>query len=172
MNKNIFLSLTIIILMISIISSFGVSSPYWEENPLTIKKGETKIINLNLQNVVGEEDIRVKAEIIEGEEIVSLKEDAFIIKAGTSDTIIPLEITIPQDIKEENKTIKIDFKTIQDNTKGIAMGTGMSIAFDVIAIQEIKGKVNKKTSIALGISTVILAIIFWFILNSRKRNKK
>lgn len=169
MNKNILLSLTIIILLISLISAFGISSPYWEENPLTIKKGETKIINLNLQNIVGEKDITVKADIIEGAEIVSLKEDTFIVKAGTSDTIIPLEITVPQDAKQENQTIKIDFKTIQDNSKGIVIGTGMGVAFDVIAIQEIKGKVNKKTSIALGTVIVILAIIFWFIINSRKK---
>ena len=161
--KKIILIILVLIL-ISTISAFGISSPYWQGNPLTIERGETKIINLNLQNMVGEEDITVKAEIIQGKEIVSLKQDTFFIKAGTSDTIIPLEITIPRNIKEENKTIKIDFKKISSNKGGIVMGTGMSIYFDIVTTEN---KSKKGILIVIGI---ILLITIGII--SLKRKKK
>ena len=160
------ISIILLLTLISTISAFGVSSPYWQGNPLIIEKGETRIINLNLQNMV-EEDIIVKAEIIQGEDIALLSQDIFIIKAKTYDTIIPLEITIPQDAFSENKTIKINFKKISENNSGIVMGTGMSVYFDVITIGN---KENKNTFLIIGIIGIILLIIA-IILIKKKKNK-
>jgi len=166
-NKTLIISSTLVItlVMISLVSAFGISSPYWDENPLMLVRGETKTINLNVQNMVDDDDVTVKAVLVDGSEFSSIKEGIYVVEAGTSDTMIPLKVTMPKDASPgEAKQVKVEFKTVSD-ASGIAMGTGMTIAFDVIAIQEIKGS---NTTIALVIA-IIIAIILWLIL--KKRNK-
>ena len=164
--KNKIILITIILVTISTINAFGISSPYWQGNPLIINAGETKVVNLNLQNMVGEEDITVKAEITQGVDIVSLKQDTFIIKARTSDTIIPLEITIPKNASPENRTIKIDFKKISNDSSGIVIGTGMSVYFDVITTEKRENSTNPLT-----IGAILLIIILVLIIIRKIRKK-
>ena len=163
--KNKIILITLALILISTISAFGISSPYWEDNPLVMEKGETKVVNLNIQNMVGNEDITIRAEVIQGEEIISLKQDTFLIKAGTSDTIIPLEITIPKDIEDNNQTIKIDFKKVIQGGEGIPLGTGMSISFDIIANESPK----KNYFLIILIGVILLLIIIYLAI---KKNKK
>jgi len=169
-SKNILLSLISIILLISLASAFGVSSPYWEENPLIVDSGDTATVNLNLQNMAGNDDIKVKAELLSGSEITSLDNDTFLIKAGTSDTLVPLTIKMPENIPPgEKKSVQVEFKTISDDNQGVSMGTGMTIAFDVIAGQEIQK--NNNLIIIISIVAIILAIILWIILKNKRGNK-
>ena len=60
-NKiNLMLGIIISVLVLtSAVSAFGVSSPYWEGNPMNIARGDSKIVNLNLQNMVGDEEVNV-----------------------------------------------------------------------------------------------------------------
>ncbi len=170
--KTIKLTLSALIaslMLISIISAFGVSSPYWDENPLQMNRGETKTINLNLQNMVGEGDVTVKATLVEGNDVTSLAKDTYVVKQGTSNTMVPLKITIPKDaVPGETKSIRIEFKTVQDDTKGITMGTGMTVAFNVIAGEAI-AETNTSMIVGLILAIIILAIIIWMILKKRKK---
>jgi len=172
MKKNkIFMASALILLvgLISSISAFGVASPYWEGNPLTMERGETTTINLNLQNMAGEEDVTVKAEINSGQEIISLAENTFIVKKGTSDTLVPVKITIPEDINPGTNTgISIEFKTVNSETGGIALGTGMVISFNVIAGEEINQSSSLKT-IGIILGLIVLAIIIKTLLPKKRK---
>ena len=162
-------SLILGLMLISFVSAFGVSSPYWEGNPLHMAKGETKTVNLNLQNMVGEGDVDVKAILVQGSEITSLPKEVYTVKQGTSDTMVPVKISIPKDVSiGETNLVRIEFKTIQDNTKGISMGTGMAVSFDVIATQEVK-EADTTTVIALVVGIMLLAIILWLVLKKKKK---
>lgn len=57
----------LITLSISLISASGVAVPYWNENPLRLAPGETTIIQLTLQNKVGNDDVTFEATIPEKE---------------------------------------------------------------------------------------------------------
>jgi len=156
------------LMLVSLISAFGVSSPYWNENPLKMARGESTTVNLNLQNMVGEGDVSVKVILIEGEDITYLPQEIYTVKGGTSDTMIPLKIKIPKDAQPgETKKVKIEFKTIQGDTKGIVMGTGMTIAFDVIATSEVAS--NSTKTIILAIAVIILALILWYLVKKKKK---
>ena len=159
------ISIILLLAMISLISAFGISSPYWQGNPLTMEKGETKTINLNLQNMVGEEDITVKAEITQGADIAFLEQDTFFIKAGTSNTTIPLKITIPSNIKEDNKTIKIDFKKISNDKGGVVIGTGMSVYLDVITTSSENHDINP---LIIGAILIIIILVIIIIRKIKK----
>lgn len=167
MKKILLSSFLLSIMMVSLVSAFGVSSPYWNDNPLQMARGEVKTVDLNVQNMVGDEDVRVIAEIKEGSDISSLGKTDFIVKAGTSNTIIPLRIEFPEDTTPgESKKVKIEFKTTSPG-EGISVGTGMLIAFDVVAKDEVAK--DNRTSMILILSVIVLLIVLTIFLIRRKR---
>ena len=139
MKKRINLIASVFLLslvLLSLVSAFGVASPYWDDNPLVMARGETKIVNLNAQNMVGDEDVLIKAELISGQEIASFEDNTYLIKAKTSDTKIPLKISIPRDAEPGMaQGVQVTFKTISQNG-GISLGTGMSVSFNVLVSEE------------------------------------
>ena len=170
-NKTYLIATGIMValLAVSIVSAFGVSSPYWEGNPLNMAKGEVTTVNLNLQNMVGEKDVMFEAELLEVSDITSLRETSFTIKAQTADTFVPLKITMPDDANTgEVKTIKVEFKTISTGVEGISLGTGMTILFDVVATEEIS-KDKTTTIIVVVIAIIVLIIILTMLLKKKKR---
>jgi len=170
MNRSVSISCIALILLIGFASAFGVSAPYWEDNPLSIERGTTKIVEINLQNMVGNEDVKVKAELVEGSDIASLSNDVYDVRAQTSNVMVPLKINIPDDAKVGDvKKVKIDFRTISPNNEGmISMGTGMSVAFDVNITEKQKSASNYVTPVAIVLVIIVLAVAL-IILAKRKR---
>jgi len=170
MYKNKLIALTIGLLMISLVSAAGVSSPYWKNNPLVMAKGETKTINLNLQNMVGNNDIVFNAELVKGSDITSLSKTSYAVQAGTSDTYLPLKVTLPKDIKDgETKTIRVEFTTSSDKeTGGVGLTTGFVVEFNVIAEGNAESNVNWILIILTLLALAVLIIILWMIFRKRK----
>ena len=164
MKTKILLSLLLgIIIASSLVSAFGVSTPYWDDNPLTAYRGSIKIVEINLQNMVGTDDVTVQAEITKGSEIASLDNTRFVVKAGTSDTIAPLKITIPEEyVAGDKKPVEIEFKTVASESSGmVSMGTGMVVGFDVLVTDEPQKETSMKviiTWIAVGVIVVLTAL--------------
>lgn len=159
-----------ILVLATLVSAWGVSSPYWdkgarEPGPLTITVEEIKIVNINMQNMVGNEDVTVKAEIKQGKEIASLEKDTYTVKAGTSENA-PLKIIAPETVGTYK--VEIEFKTITSGgTGGVAMGTGYTISFDVIVSE--KPKETPKTTgnlilvILIAVIIIITAVVYLII---------
>jgi len=165
-----------VMMLTSMVSAFGVSSPYWggnNPNPLNLARGESVTIDLNLQNMVGDEDVEIVGILKEGSEIATLKGDIFLIKAKTSDTMVPLKISIPRNMPAgTTKKIMVEFKTINSDEEGmVSMGTGMGVSFDVIVTEEI-ASYNLRMVIGLILGIIILAGIIWWALNGKKPSKR
>jgi len=169
--RKIFFSLFMMIIAVcSTVSAFGVSSNYWEENPLYMSGGETLIVDLNIQNME-DKDITVSAVLTEGDDIASISEEAIEIKAKTSNTTIPLEITLPSGISSgEVKKIKVEFNTINAEG-GIAVQSGVSASFSVIATEQAPQEKNTQLVMGIIIGILLLSLILWFILKNNKRGK-
>src|SRR4030042_377011 len=132
-TKSIYVGIFTVLILISFISASGIVSPYWKDYPLEMHYGETKIANFVLQNMVGDEEITIKAELKQGTDIASLEQDTYTAKIGTSDTIIPIKITIPKDYSKSLQQIQLEFKTIKAEQGGmITLGTGWTTSFNVI----------------------------------------
>lgn len=153
---------------VSLVSALGVSAPYWDGNPMHVDKGEKTTVELNLQNMVGNEDATLSAEIIQGSDIASLDKTEHTIQSGTSDYIVPLEISIPRDATGTKK-VEIEFKTVTPGQEGsVTMGTGMTVAFDVVISDKITSSPNM-TWYIVAVVLIALAggIVFYF---HRKKN--
>ncbi|OGJ21609.1 hypothetical protein A3K73_02950 [Candidatus Pacearchaeota archaeon RBG_13_36_9] len=185
-NKKIFgmgMILVMAILAASTALAFGVSSPYWEGNPLTIYPGETKTAQLGYQNM-GEnvEDLTVRAEITKGGEIASLSQQDYVVAANTRDTQVNIVVSIPAsaEIGTEYK-VTLTSKTVTPGTAGgIGLGVGMDTTFDILVIEkpvvqealpeEVAGVSNIIIFVLLAL--IILAIILLVVIQARKKSKK
>lgn len=96
-----------LLLLLPLAQAYGVSSPFWDTRPLMIQPGETQEVTLQLQNMVGGEDIIFRASIEEGKEIVTILDDDldFYVPYGSKDVLVKLKVTAPEDA--EGKTYRV-----------------------------------------------------------------
>lgn len=88
-----------IIILISFSSAFGVSTAYWDDNPLKLAPGESKVVTLILQNKVGSENVTLRAELTnDGDGIATLTDENldYFVLLGTS-AEVHVKIEIPED---------------------------------------------------------------------------
>jgi len=153
------------LLSLSLVSASGVASTYFGGNPLTMAAGDTKVVDLNLQNMVGNDDVTFKVVVTQGSDIASLSEDTYLVRAGTSDTMAPVRISLPGDATG-SYPVTVEFKTVTASEGGgVTMGTGMTISFDVV----VAGKVFPTTTLVIIIVAIILVIIVAWLLLRKKR---
>ncbi len=168
------LIISVLILSISFVSAVAIGLPYWEGNPFVISPGQTGTVNLIIQNMVGEGDITIKAEIVQENEIASLEEDEYFIPIS-KDAQVPIKITIPSNATlNTTYKVKVSFKTITPSSEGgVTMGIGIVSTFDVLVKEGVKEqpkeKLGTKTWIIIGI--IILIIIIAIVLKKQKLKK-
>ena len=171
-NKAISVFVFLILVLTAFVSAWGVGSPYWdkgasEPSPLEIDLGEAKNVSLNIQNMAGNEDIVVKAEIKKGLDIASLEKDTFSLKAGTSENA---QLRIISPLTAGTRKVEIEFKTLTSGgTGGVAMGTGYTISFDVITSEKEKPRLTGTLIwIILTAAVIAIAAVLYLIIKRKK----
>ncbi len=175
-NKIIlaFASIFLVLVLTALAIAWGVSSPYWdkgasEPSPLEMYSMETKTVELNIQNMAGNEDIAVKAEIKKGAEIASLEKDTYSLDLGTSENV-PLTITAP--LTAGTYKVEVEFKTITSGgAGGVAMGTGYTTSFDVIVSEKPEEKPKSAGTLIWAILAVVIiaiAVVVYLIIKKKK----
>lgn len=165
MKTKYFTGFVLAMFLVSLVSAFGVSSPYWGDNPLQIYRGETKVVNLNLQNMVGSDDVTLRAEVTQGADIASLSEDTYTVPIGISDVVVPLKIRLDRDSPSAS-SVEVQFKTVATDDDGIVtLGTGMVVGFQVVEVEREGLSTIAWTIIGLA---VILVVVIVFLRKKRK----
>ena len=141
-NKKIISTILLIstIFLIPNVFAFGISSPYWKDNPLQMHPGETKEIAFNLQNcpslseTCDQKDIIIQAILEEGEEIAEITSGSqYTIPFGTADTNIILRISAPEESPQNIYTIKFSVSSPPSEEAGnVQLGTKYNVEFSVI----------------------------------------
>ena len=170
-TKKILIALTLIILLASLTSSFGVSSAYHKNKPLEMARGEIETVNFNLQNMVGEDDVFIIVSLITGHSIAKLEDTEFNVPIGTHDTYARLKVKIPEDATPGDVTkVKVDFNTVSPGTVGgIGLGTGMAFTFDVIVTGEPVAKTPVPwRPIVLIVGILVAGLIVVLVLRKRR----
>jgi len=158
--------------LVSSVNAAGIVSPYWESYPLEMHFGETKVAEFTLQNTVGAEDITVKAELVKGDNIATLEQDTFTAPIGTSNTKIPVTITIPKDFDKSVQEIKLEVKTITPDTGGmVTLGSGWTTSFNVIISEKPISKNFLIGVIVALISILIILVLIILIILLKRRTK-
>ena len=104
MKNNIVLSLIflmIVALAFKVSATVGVTSFYYENNPLIVNPGEVKDIMFTLQNHGGDADAVVRVELAAGSEIAELTDEnlEYNVPLDSDGIPVPMRITIPENAK-------------------------------------------------------------------------
>jgi heme/copper-type cytochrome/quinol oxidase subunit 4 len=135
MKYKILLIISCIITISPLALAFGATAPYWSERPLIMPPKESKTIPIILQNMVGEKDIILKAEITSGNEIATLEnpDKEYTVPFGRKDIKANLKIEIPENPKKNKYQITLFFKQISENKKEmLQMSGGVTVSFPLI----------------------------------------
>lgn len=157
-------------------SAFGISSSFWEGHPLSLAPGESYTVELTLQNMVGTGDVPVQAALGSGDEVATMPTKVYTVKAGTKDTIVPVEIMIPEDAEiGEQYKVKILFSTVSTGEGGgVQLGTAMETRFDVDVVSYSGLSPIDETSttqlvIAIIVIVLVGALIAWLIIRRKRK---
>ena len=182
--KGILISLSIVLIFASLVSSAGVSSPYWSpDKPLEIMPGETKTVYLNLQNKAGAtEDLTFELELVkDGDGIAKIiDEDLLYFVVAGGDVDVEVEITAPEDAEiGKERIVEIMFSPLtEDNGGMVSLSARFPAKFPVLIVSESPPESQKEeTPVAEKndylIYVLILAIIILIIyFLTRKRGIK
>lgn len=159
------------------VSAFGVTSQYTQSKPLVLSPGEEVLVPLGLQNMVGDKDYVVDVGLILGEEIASIVgETSYNVPLGSFDTVVNVEIRIPQDALEGAKyRVGLSFITIPtDAGEGVTMGVAIDKYFNVqVAIKPVEENAPDYNTTAIWAIIIVAAIILlWWILQSKKKKHR
>ncbi|MEM4703050.1 MAG: hypothetical protein QXP53_01010 [Candidatus Pacearchaeota archaeon] len=181
-NLTFGMLVAIVILTLSNVSAFGITSPYWKERPLELAPGEIATVTLQLQNMVGNENLRVRAEIINGTEIAEIIDPnkEYYVPLGVKNVTVNIRIIIPTSAPEGKEyTIGVAFTTIKPSrTGGVEVGTSIEKYFPVIIKTPTQpAPVQEKkfpTLLIVVITIVIIVIIFiiWLLTRKKKETRR
>lgn len=164
------------ILLVSFVSAFGVGSSYWKGNPLIISPGDTKTFSMTLQNIGTDEDITIRVTLKEGSEIASVEAKDYLVRAGTTDTKVPVTVSIPLNVSLDTPyVVTVSFKAISSGGGGaVGLTTGIDTTFDVLVKSVPKAEEPGINYLFVAISLVLIIAILILIYIFRKKifNKK
>src|SRR3989338_427811 len=128
-------------------AAYGVSSPFWDTRPLVLQPGQTEDIILELQNLVGGNDILLRARVAEGAEIVTLLDENldYYVPFGSQNVYSRVRISVPEDARDgQSWKVGILFTAIPLSEEGgmVQLDGGVNTAFPVVikvpALAEVK----------------------------------
>ncbi len=163
----------ILLTFVSSVSAFGVGSPYWKGNPVIVAPGQQTTVYLSLQNMVGDEDLTVQVTLKEGSEIAYVEARNYEVRAGTSDTRVPVEISVPSDVALGTAyVVTVSFATVNSGAGGgVAIGTAIDTTFDVMTgdvVQESPSLGSSRVLMYSVIGVILLILIVAYILYRRR----
>ena len=167
-----------LLMMMSIISAFGVGNSYWDDRPLKIAPGESKVVIMTLQNMVGDEDMTFKAKIIDdGGGIASFvdKDSEYSVPLGT-EVNVPVQIEISEDTEiGGRKKIVVSFTQISVGGGGmVSLIGGVVSNFPVeIVVEEESELYTPETKKGLSVFWIVIlsVVVALIILLIAKREK-
>ncbi len=176
--KNIISIIIVIITLIPIISAFSVSTLNWDTNPAIAAPGETIEIRLYLQNMIGGNNLTVKAELESDIAEITDANSTYSLPFGTKDLPVNIRIKIPS-----NASNNTDYKISVLFTPNIDYGeTGGLVQFDTktsgdIYVKVIKPSSQKETKsenhdiIITSLSALFLIIIAYLFMRNPKKTE-
>ena len=181
MIKKIFSLVIFGILFFSLVSAFGVTNAHYRGNPFGVAPGETRSFNLLLQNMIGDEDVAVRAVLSSNAGgIIETPNRDYSVPSQTKDIPVPITVTMPADaVPGTMYSGSVSFTTITSGDAGngqVAMGTGIDVSFEIIVAptptEEVQTSPATSGYLYWVVGSVIIAIfVVVGIVMIRRRRK-
>jgi hypothetical protein len=186
MKRVLSMAFVSVVFLMTLVSSFGIVAPYWKEYPLEMMPGQTVVINLTLQNMVGEQDMSFRAAITDDKYgIASLVDEnpVYLVPLGRADIIVPIEIRVPSDtaVGEVLEDVTVRFSQVSSSSEGgtVEVASAFNVAFPVKIIspagetirEDQTSGVNMVVLITIILGILILGIVLYLILSKRGEDR-
>lgn len=115
-NKNTIIIIGIMLIMSSMVSGFAITKSHSTNSPLIIMPGEKGEAWIEIQNMIGTEEVKAEITITEGQEIISNEEEIekeIKIKTGERKKVI-IELEMPSDA-ELGRTMEVELTIMMKN---------------------------------------------------------
>ncbi|MDD5191810.1 MAG: hypothetical protein PHH54_04010 [Candidatus Nanoarchaeia archaeon] len=174
--KFLFLTISFIMILVSFVSAFAISSAYGSGAPIEIFPGETKDIQLKLMPSPGEDNVIIRAELIDNGKVAELTDSTqeYYVDAGE---VIPvnIKININKTAKAgEEHSILIKFSDITPSKGGgsVSFKGSSTIGLDVLVVRpELKEVKGTGLLFIFGFFLLILVIaiilVIWLVVRNR-----
>lgn len=162
------------VLLLPLALSFGVSSPYWNDNPLVVSPGDRVEVVLTLQNMVGGADVVLQATISEGADIATLEGSSFYSVPFESDSVkVPVVIRIPSDVAEGSlRQVSIEFVQVGGTEEGTVQVAGaFSTTFPVQIVAPTRERSSSNNIFFWIIPFVFIFVILYLVKTRRKKTR-
>jgi len=179
--KNIkIITFAILILTLALyVKAAGVSSEYYNGNPLVMAPGETKDIQLELQNGVGSENIYLKGAVTEGNNFAKLidQDTTYYVPLG-SKIKVNVRVSLPSDIQPGEYKFIASFVTVTpgETSSNVRLGVGIDkiVPIRVNAPPRPTGfaALNSLGTNGIAIIVIILTALVFLIMFFVRRPKK
>jgi len=166
--RKAFWFMLVIIFSVGTVSSWGASSPYWNERPLYLMPGEGVEVNLLLQNMVGGEDITFEVGVVSGGEIATLVSSEIEVLFGQKDVPVGLFVDIPSDYElGEVYDVRVSFSPLAEASESGNVGLSGRV---LVSVPVIVGGVDlsppvvwyKNPLVILAVLVVLGLVIYFF----------
>ena len=166
--KKIILFGMAILLLCPLVSAFGVTAPYWSSNPLVLAPGESKDVSLLLQNMIGDKDVTLMAELVDGDGVASVTDSnlKYLIPFGTKDTKVNLNIRVPEGASEGTKYfVTLGFKQVTESSgEMVQMASGLQKTIPVVVQEPVVESPVETTPANQSYSPVVFAMLLLAVL--------
>src|SRR3989339_769822 len=133
--NNMMLMFGMILVSLSMVSAFGVSTPYWDENPLRLAPGESMDVELVLQNMAGSAGgTKLSAGMADdaggGSRLVDSDLDYFV-PFGSDDVKVRVRVAVPMNVVDGGtREVVLSFTQVgQEGAGMVSVSGGFSTKF-------------------------------------------
>jgi len=178
-NIKIMSMILVSLLSLNCIFALGVSSPYWENNPLEMYPGETRDVAFTLVSKADAETEKAFVTLEENQGIAKLKSGIeYTIVPGTTDTKIILEMSIPENTAiGESYPIKFFVKSAPEGEGTVQLNVKYNVDFPVKVVKksaipqtsELKEeKVSTTLIIGIILAVIVIIVVLYLIIRKKK----
>jgi hypothetical protein len=178
-NLRIFVCTVVIVLFSSsFVFALGISSPYWKNNPLEMKPGDSKDVSFTLVNRLGEPNAEAFVSMVEDAGVATITSgDEYLVQPGTTNTKVVLRITIPNDAMiGEAYEVEFAVKSKPEAEEGsVHLGVGYNVDFPINVVSEteeeslipdtlIETPEEGETGVGVFVFWILLFVVLVFVL--------
>lgn len=175
--KVLFLTAISILVLVSFVNAFAISSAYNSNTPIEIYPGETRNIQFKLMASSGEDNLVIRAELIDNGNVASLTDSNLKYNVNYGDIIpVNLRININNTAKigeEHSIVLKFSDITPSEGEGSVSFKGSSTIGLRVLVIQpELKEGKGTGLLFIFGFFLLILIIaiilVIWLVVRNRR----
>jgi len=129
-----------VLVSLSVVSAFGVSTPYWDENPLRLAPGESMDVELVLQNMAGSAgDTTLRAEMADDAGGIASLVDSdldYFVPFGSDDVKVRARVAVPMNVVDGGtREVVLSFTQVgQEGAGMVSVSGGFTTKFPVFVV--------------------------------------